>query len=70
MTPRRMPSLRRRIRSAHTLKCVEELSAGNTEFAAAKRTIARAIADMDRPEVKYFMETFAPSFELSLDEMG
>jgi 5'-deoxynucleotidase len=52
------------------LKCVEELSAGNTEFAAAKRTIARAIADMDRPEVKYFMETFAPSFELSLDEMG
>lgn len=52
------------------LKCVEELSAGNTEFAAAKRTIAKALKDMDRPEVKYFMETFAPSFELSLDEMG
>jgi len=52
------------------LKCVEELSAGNTEFAAAKRATAKAIDKMDRPEVKYFMETFAPSFELSLDEMG
>ena len=52
------------------LKCVEELSAGNTEFAAAKRATGKAIREMDRPEVKYFMETFAPSFELSLDEMG
>ncbi len=52
------------------LKCVEELSAGNTEFAAAKRATGKAIKEMDRPEVKYFMETFAPSFELSLDEMG
>jgi 5'-deoxynucleotidase len=52
------------------LKCVEELSAGNSEFAQAKRTIAAAIDKMDRPEVKYFMETFVPSFELSLDEMG
>jgi 5'-deoxynucleotidase YfbR-like HD superfamily hydrolase len=52
------------------LKCVEELAAGNTEFARAKKTIEKAIRKIDLPEVKYFMETFAPSFELSLDEMG
>ncbi len=52
------------------LKCVEELSAGNTEFAKAKKTIEKTIAKMDMPEVKYFMETFVPSFSLSLDEMG
>lgn len=52
------------------LKCVEELSAGNTEFTQAKKTIEKAIKKMDRPEVKYFMETFVPSFSLSLDEMG
>ena len=52
------------------LKCVEELSAGNTEFAKAKKTIEKTISKMDRPEVKYFMDTFVPSFELSLDEMG
>jgi 5'-deoxynucleotidase len=52
------------------LKCIEELSAGNTEFKQAKKTIEKAIKKIDRPEVKYFMDTFAPSFELSLDEMG
>jgi len=52
------------------LKCVEELSAGNTEFTKAKKTIEKAISRMDRPEVKYFMATFVPSFSLTLDEMG
>ncbi len=52
------------------LKCVEELSAGNTEFKQAKKTIEKAISNIDRPEVRYFMETFVPSFSLSLDEMS
>lgn len=52
------------------LKCVEELSAGNTEFTKAKKAIQEAIDSMDRPEVKYFMDTFVPSFSLTLDEMG
>ncbi len=52
------------------LKCVEELSAGNTEFTKAKKTIEKAISRMDKPEVKYFMATFVPSFSLTLDEMG
>ncbi len=52
------------------LKCVEELSAGNSEFAKAKKAIEKAIRQMERPEVDYFMKTFVPSFELTLDEMG
>lgn len=52
------------------LKCVEELSAGNSEFEQAKKTIGKAIKKMNRPEVDYFMKTFVPSFELTLDEMG
>ena len=52
------------------LKCVEELSAGNSEFTKAKKTIEKSIKQMGRPEVDYFMKTFVPSFELTLDEMG
>ncbi len=52
------------------LKCVEELSAGNSEFEKAKNAIEKTIQDMDRPEVNYFMETFVPSFELTLDELN
>ena len=52
------------------LKCVEELSAGNTEFTQAKNAITEAIEQMNRPEVTYFMETFVPSFSLTLDEMS
>ncbi len=52
------------------LKCVEELSAGNTEFAKAKNAITKAIDAMDMPEVKYFMKTFVPSFSLTIDELN
>jgi 5'-deoxynucleotidase len=52
------------------LKCVEELKAGNGEFAKAKEAIAADIAAMNLPEVQDFMREFAPSFELSLDELN
>ncbi len=52
------------------LKCVEELSAGNSEFTKAKKAIEKSLKQMDRPEVDYFMKAFVPSFELTLDEMG
>lgn len=52
------------------LKCVEELKAGNSEFSKAERTIYRDLMEMDRPEVKYFMEQFLPSFHLTLDELN
>lgn len=52
------------------LKCVEEMSAGNKEFEKAQKTIRAAIKKLDMPEVKYFMDTFMPSFELTLDELN
>jgi len=52
------------------LKCVEELKAGNGEFAKAKEAIGKDICALDMPEVKDFMRDFAPSFGLSLDELN
>ncbi|MDR0928453.1 MAG: 5'-deoxynucleotidase [Oscillospiraceae bacterium] len=52
------------------LKCVEELKAGNGEFAKAREAIAKDIAALELPEVQDFMREFAPSFELSLDELN
>ena len=51
------------------LKCIEEEKAGNTEFKKAKASLNKMIQDFNLPEVNYFMETFAPSFSLSLDEL-
>lgn len=52
------------------LKCVEEGKAGNSEFVRAKESILSDILSMRRPEVDDFMKEFAPSFELSLDELN
>lgn len=52
------------------LKCVEEMSAGNKEFEKAQKTLHKAIKKLDMPEVRYFMDTFVPSFELTLDELN
>lgn len=52
------------------LKCLEELKAGNQEFEKAKRAIEAQINEMDMAEVTYFMENFAPSFSLTLDELN
>jgi len=52
------------------LKCVEEIKAGNGEFRkAAESTLAKLHA-YDMPEVEYFLENFAPSFALTLDELN
>ena len=51
------------------LKCVTELAAGNREFAVAKRQIEEPLRATDVPEVRYFLERFAPSFEKTLDEI-
>jgi 5'-deoxynucleotidase len=52
------------------LKCVEELKTGNSEFERAKERIKADIDAMDAPEVKYFMDEFAPAFDLTLDELN
>ena len=52
------------------VKCLEEVAAGNNEFAKAEKALRAAVDALDLPEVRYFMETFAPSFRLTLDELG
>jgi 5'-deoxynucleotidase len=51
------------------IKCVEETSAGDAEFAEAEKALRRTIDALERPEVRYFMETFVGSFRLTLDEL-
>ena len=55
--------------SAYT-KCLEELKAGNQEFAKAKESIEREIAGLELAEVDYFMGEFVDSFALALDELN
>ncbi|MEZ8022349.1 5'-deoxynucleotidase [Vibrio sp. 1F255] len=52
------------------LKCLEELSAGNHEYEQAKRRLEETLEQRKSPEMDYFLSTFAPSFELSLDEIS
>ena len=52
------------------IKCVEERRAGNREFLSAEAATLQKLRDMDLPEVAYFLETFLPSFEKNLDELG
>lgn len=52
------------------IKCVEELSAGNSDFSQAEKIIGKNLREMGLPEVDYFMEKFIPSFSLTLDEMS
>jgi 5'-deoxynucleotidase len=51
------------------VKCLEELAAGNPEFSQAEKAIRATLQAIDLPEVRYFLETFVPSFRLTLDEL-
>lgn len=52
------------------LKCVEELKTGNEEFQKAEKKIRGELAAYNMPEVEYFLNTFVPSFSLTLDELN
>ena len=51
------------------IKCVEEVKAGNGEFREAAAQTMKALEEYGMPEVDYFLETFLPSFHLTLDEL-
>ena len=51
------------------LKCLEEVAAGNREFARAEQTLRATVEAIPLPEVRYFLAEFAPSLGLSLDEL-
>lgn len=52
------------------LKCLEERKAGNREFDFAFRRIAEDLAENPLPEVRVFLEEYAPAFSLTLDELN
>ena len=67
------PQVRELVKAADKLsayiKCVEELKAGNNEFRDAAVQTRRALDSSPLPEVRYFLDTFLPSFSLTLDEL-
>jgi 5'-deoxynucleotidase len=52
------------------LKCISEMSAGNREFATARRQSEEKLRKMDMPEVEWFLQHLAPSFERTIDELS
>ena len=52
-----------------SIKCVEEIKAGNNEFREAAAQTRKALDAYELPEVAYFMETFMESFSVTLDEL-
>ncbi|WGL97417.1 5'-deoxynucleotidase [Arsenophonus sp. aPb] len=52
------------------LKCLEELSAGNSEFNLAKTRLEKTLSERYSDEMQYFIEIFVPGFSLSLDEIS
>ncbi|WEK53232.1 MAG: 5'-deoxynucleotidase [Candidatus Cohnella colombiensis] len=51
------------------LKCVSEMSAGNKEFATARRQSEEKLRKLDMPEVEWFLTHLAPGFERTVDEL-
>jgi 5'-deoxynucleotidase len=51
------------------LKCLEEIGAGNQEFAKAEQALRAGVEELNLPEARYFLDTFVPSFRLTLDEL-
>lgn len=51
------------------LKCQYELNNGNNEFSIAARTIEEKLDSYDSPEVRYFMDVFVSSYEMTLDDL-
>lgn len=52
------------------LKCIEERRGGNLEFKHAERALLKGVKKCKLKVVKDWMDTFAPAFELSLDELS
>ena len=52
------------------LKCVEEMRVGNEDFAKAAAVLKQQVESIQLPELGFFLETFAPSFAMTLDELN
>ena len=56
-------------RLAAYVKCLTELRSANGEFVKAKKSIEEDLRARNMPEVNYFLDHFADSFSLTLDEL-
>ncbi len=50
------------------IKCIEETSQGNREFASARRATEEAIRAMNIPAANEFLTNYIPAYELTLDD--
>lgn len=50
------------------IKCIEETSQGNREFASARRATEQAIRAMNLPAANEFLDEYIPAYELTLDD--
>ena len=50
------------------IKCIEELSQGNREFASARKATEQSIRKMGLPAAEEFLDRYIPAYELPLDD--
>jgi len=51
------------------IKCLEEQSAGNSEFETAKQSTLALLMDHPLPETKDFIEEYIPAYSMTLDQL-
>ncbi|MFW9615899.1 5'-deoxynucleotidase [Aquabacterium sp.] len=51
------------------LKCRAELRYGNREFEQAEAQVRRKLDETMTPELQYFLDTFGPAYDMTLDSM-
>ncbi len=51
------------------VKCKEECSGGNPDFSSALKSQEEAIANINLPEVEYFIKYFLPEYAKTLDDL-
>ena len=51
------------------IKCIEEQKAGNMEFDSAAKVTMESMAEMNLPELDWFIREALPAFSLTLDEL-
>ncbi|MFM2482620.1 5'-deoxynucleotidase [Celerinatantimonas sp. YJH-8] len=52
------------------IKCKEEMSSGNLEFASAERKLQQTLQERSRPALDYFIHVFVDSTSLTLDDLS
>ncbi|MBQ9984888.1 MAG: 5'-deoxynucleotidase [Oscillospiraceae bacterium] len=51
------------------IKCLEEINAGNRDFATALKQTKAALDEMQSDEVAYFIENYLDAFNMTVDEL-